>query len=237
MTYSEIVDEWDSIANERYLDLKNKTDKSYENVLKPKMLEMLKANDLTRVLDVGCGVGDLTIAVAKLSGEITGIDISSTSIEIAKKQNMSSNIEYKVLNAEALNKENEYSLVYSNMVLMIMPDIRSALNSIHCSMKPKAKFIFTITHPSFWPIYWRYFSEREFKYNKPCKIKQEFRTQSQKYKGKMASHFHRPIEYYINNLINSDFKIQNLFELSDENEVLWYPRFMMFEVEKSETNT
>lgn len=236
MTYSKIINEWDSIANDRYLAFENKTDISYEIVLKPRILEILRGNNLSSVLDVGCGVGALTLEVAKFSDKITGIDISSTSIEIAKKQNKTRNIEYKVMHAEALNNKDEYSLVYSNMVLMNMPDIRVALNSIYSSMKPKAKFVFTITHPSFWPIYWKYFSEHKFKYNQPLEIEREFRTQSQKYEGKKTRHFHRPIEYYINNLTSSGFRILNLFELSDENEELWYPRFMMIEVEKSEPN-
>lgn len=237
MTYSKIIDEWDSIANDRFLAFENKTDKSYEDVLKPRVLEMLKDNDLSNVLDVGCGVGALTFEVANFSGKITGIDISSTSIEIAKKQNKAKNIEYKVLHAEELSNKEEYSLVYSNMVLMNMPDICDALNSIHCSMIPNAKFIFTITHPSFWPIYWKYFTDHKFKYNQPLEIKREFRTQNQKYEGKKTRHFHRPIEYYINNLTSSGFRIINLYELSDESEEFWYPRFMMIEVEKSEPNT
>ena len=86
MTYSKIINEWDSIANDRYVAFENKTDKSYENILKPSVLEILRGNDLSSVLDVGCGVGALTLEVANFSNEITGIDISSTSIEIAKKK-------------------------------------------------------------------------------------------------------------------------------------------------------
>ena len=149
-----------------------------------------------------------------------------------KKKNQARNIEYKVLHAEELNNNEMYSVVYSNMVLMNMPDICVALHSIHSSMKPKAKFIFTITHPSFWPIYWKYFSDHKFKYNQPLEIEREFRTQNQNYEGKKTRHFHRPIAYYINNLTSSGFRILNLFELSDESEEFWYPRFMMIEVEK-----
>ena len=234
--YSKITKEWDLIANERFAAFQSKTDASYENVLKPKIQELIGKYNLSNVLDVGCGVGALTKVVARFAEKITGIDISSTSIEIAKKENKLDNIDYLVLNAENLKKSEEYSMVFSNMVLMNMPDIKLAIKSIYNAMRTDGKFIFTITHPSFWPIYWEYYKEHKFKYIQTLEVEREFQTQNQKYEGKVTRHFHRPIEYYINNLTSIGFKIVNLFELSDQDEEFWYPRFMMIVVEKSAPN-
>jgi hypothetical protein len=116
---------------------------------------------------------------------------------------------------------------------MNIPDIRLTIKSINNALITGSKFVFTITHPSFWPIYWEYYKEQKFKYIQTIEIERIFRTHNQEYEGKITRHFHRPMECYINTLTSSGFKILNLFELSDEDEGLWYPRFMLIEVEKS----
>lgn len=233
MMYQRISKEWDDLAGERFETFSRKTDLSYENVLKPHIFNVLSRCDLSNVLDVGCGVGALTKEIAYRSRRITGIDISPISIDIAIENNRLTNIDYSVLNVENLDKTNEYTTVIANMVLMDLPDITPVLSAIYNSMKLDSRFIFTITHPSFWPIYWGYFNDEGFKYKLEIEIEKEFKIKNQLYKGKKTRHFHRPIEYYINNIVQSGFGILSIHELQGNDEEHWYPRFMLFEVQKT----
>ena len=119
------------------------------------------------------------------------------------------------------------------MVLMNMPKIDNALHSIYNSLKFDARLIFTVSHPAFWPIYWDYYSKNNFNYSKQTELVNEFKTKQKRYTGFYTRHFHRPIESYIRSSISAGFKLIDFKELSDDDSTIWYPRFILFEFEKS----
>lgn len=60
-----------------------------------------------RVLDIGCGAGFLSNYLAVQGHEVTGIDISQNSLEIARKHDSSKQVRYLEANAYTLPFENE----------------------------------------------------------------------------------------------------------------------------------
>jgi 2-polyprenyl-6-hydroxyphenyl methylase/3-demethylubiquinone-9 3-methyltransferase len=62
-----------------------------------------------RILDIGCGAGILSEPLARLGGEVTGIDPASENIEIAAAhaQDSGIDIDYRVTTAEELASNNE----------------------------------------------------------------------------------------------------------------------------------
>jgi len=55
-----------------------------------------------RVLDVGCGTGNLTIALGAVDGvSVTGIDLSAPYVEFARRRAAGSNVKFDV--GDALN--------------------------------------------------------------------------------------------------------------------------------------
>src|SRR6201985_545927 len=98
--YSQIINEWDSIAFERYSDLANGNDRSYESILKPNLLQELSKCNRSKVLDIGCGVGVFTKELAQISNNVIAIDVSANSIDIAKRQCFLPNITYQVISFE-----------------------------------------------------------------------------------------------------------------------------------------
>lgn len=80
-----IESQWDKLANIRNTQQRDLHDETYENYLKPTILDLLKKSDLSHVLDLGCGNGYLTEFIAKQAKRVTGIDISHENIKIAKK--------------------------------------------------------------------------------------------------------------------------------------------------------
>jgi SAM-dependent methyltransferase len=68
-----------------------------------------------RVLDLGCGTGGLTRALALRSSSVVGIDASAGMIEAARERNWGLNIEYRVSDAAAYleGRREEFDLIVS----------------------------------------------------------------------------------------------------------------------------
>jgi 2-polyprenyl-3-methyl-5-hydroxy-6-metoxy-1,4-benzoquinol methylase len=232
LNYKVLVQEWDEIALERFNDLKAGNDKSYIEILKPNLLFLLRNSNLTNVLEIGCGVGVFTEELGKLTSSIKAIDISCKSIDIATANSKNKYIRYECKNFFDLKEDSKYTTILSNMTLQAIPDISDLFNKVESLLTQNGTFIFTITHPSFWPIYWNYNNSR-FNYNNEVEIVTDFKTRNKTYINYKTRHYHRPIEYYINLITSSGLSIKNFMELRDKKEDnLWYPRFLLVECKK-----
>lgn len=60
-----------------------------------------------RILDIGCGNGNISIYLGMQGYQVTGIDISEKTIRKARSINRLPNVEFKVSSAEALGNTNE----------------------------------------------------------------------------------------------------------------------------------
>ena len=91
------------------------------------------------ILDVGCGGGILAESMAKLGGNVTGIDQSEIAIKIAKLHAKENNlsIDYKLLNIEDFLKKDSSKFDVITCLEMIehVPDPASIITS--CSKKLK----------------------------------------------------------------------------------------------------
>ena len=93
-----------------------------------------------RALDVGCGGGLLTEALAARGAEATGIDLADEALEVAKLHGLESGVKasYRAISAEALAEESSagYDLVCCLEMLEHVPDPASVLRAIATLVKP-----------------------------------------------------------------------------------------------------
>jgi SAM-dependent methyltransferase len=236
-TQSEIAHEWDRIATYRSEQIRTGKDISYEHVLVPSILDLIEGCDHSAVLDVGCGCGFLTARLAESSQQVTGIDISSRSIQLAKTNCYQSDnikfIEGAIEEYSLENIGNPYSLAVANMSLMAMLRLDAALDSLFRLVRPGGHLAFTITHPCFWPQYWNY-SKEWFRYREENVIEAPFRISLDSSDCFTTTHIHRPLERYVAELVNTGFDICRLSEPMPRPEVEvmyphpWeYPRFLV----------
>lgn len=99
-----------------------------------------------RVLDVGCGVGWLSIKLAKEGAKVCGIDISgelvNTAIEEAAKQGCSETTNFKKMAVEKLEFEDQsFDLVIGSAILH-HTDIRAAISNIRRVLSPRGRAVF-----------------------------------------------------------------------------------------------
>lgn len=91
------------------------------------------------ILDVGCGGGLLTEPMARLGGQVTGIDPGEKVINVARAHatDMGLDIDYRPTTAEAVVRAGERFDVVLNMeVLEHVTDASSFLNSCVSALKP-----------------------------------------------------------------------------------------------------
>lgn len=225
-----ITQHWDNISLFRKRQLLNGEDNSYLNILMPYIIDSVDQYNCTNVLDAGCGIGIITNSLSKKVSRIDGIDCSSKSIEIASAYCKGiSNIHFDIAYIEDYKPQHNYTLVISNMVLMDLINLDSVIKNISQILDDDGVFIFTITHPCYWPIYWKYYQKSWFDYHKEIIIENNFDISSEKSKYKTV-HIHRPIEQYVKVLGMNNFYILEMNELLGPQFNL--PKFLSFKCKK-----
>jgi len=80
-----------------------------------------------RALDVGCGAGRYTQALAERFDEVVGVDISEPLIDIARRRRSGPNVRYLVADLMAFADADGFDLVFSSTTLHHLPDLNAAL--------------------------------------------------------------------------------------------------------------
>jgi ubiquinone/menaquinone biosynthesis C-methylase UbiE len=97
----------------------------------------------SKVLDLGCGGGRLTLSINKYVNCIIGIDFSKELISSAKKNTKANNVTFKVMDGEKLDfQKDSFDVIVSHAVLnKKMCRANIALKSAYKILKPKGKII------------------------------------------------------------------------------------------------
>ena len=100
-----------------------------------------------RTLDVGCGGGILTEALAEAGADALGIDMATASIEVAKQHAEANgvNVAYRLIGAEALAREQpaSFDLVCCLEMLEHVPDPAETVAAIAALVKPGGDVVFS----------------------------------------------------------------------------------------------
>ena len=94
-----------------------------------------------QVLDVGCGGGILSDAMARAGATVTGIDLAGKSLKVAQLHALESqtpNVSYREISAEALAAETpaQFDVVTCMEMLEHVPDPASIVNACATLVKP-----------------------------------------------------------------------------------------------------
>lgn len=228
----QIIEQWNLIAQERFYQIQNGEDDSFSNILVPNMISLLSSKKYEKLLDLGCGNGIFTSNLISHSNEIIGIDLSEKNIEIARGNiPLNNNTQFVVADAETFNNDIKYDCIISNMVLMDVMNVDRIVCNISKLLVKNGELIFSITHPCYWPVYWNYYKEEWFDYNKELIIENNFRIGNTSIEQKTI-HFHRPLEFYFNILQKNSLNIEVMKELKGKNFNL--PRFLLIKCRKGE---
>ncbi|HMT10608.1 MAG TPA: methyltransferase domain-containing protein [Ignavibacteria bacterium] len=97
-----------------------------------------------RILDIGCGNGNISIALGSLGYNVTGIDMDAATIENAKKNNKFKNVEFKVLNANDITPGTKFDAVVCSEVLEHLSNPELLVEQIGKLLKKDGIFLATV---------------------------------------------------------------------------------------------
>jgi trans-aconitate 2-methyltransferase len=104
------------------------------------LIEKIELVGNESILDIGCGDGKITNALSHLtSGEVVGIDLSSEMIAYAQKS--FSKPTFMQMDAQALNFNERFDVVFSNAALHWVRGHKAVLEGIYKALKPKGRAI------------------------------------------------------------------------------------------------
>jgi 2-polyprenyl-3-methyl-5-hydroxy-6-metoxy-1,4-benzoquinol methylase len=101
-----------------------------------------------KILDVGCGNGNISLALGSLGFDVLGVDIDPTSIEKARKSNTFSNVRFDLLDANAFDMKDQFDAVVCSEVLEHLIDPSELVQSIYSILKKDGVFVATV--PNGW---------------------------------------------------------------------------------------
>lgn len=103
------------------------------------LLALLEPADGERILDVGCGTGQLTSAIADSGATVVGFDASPSMIESARIN--FPNLEVLVADAAEFSFDQPFDAVFSNAALHWVKRADDAARSIAGALKPGGRFV------------------------------------------------------------------------------------------------
>lgn len=240
LSLSAVGEQWDLVADDRAAHFAAGIDLSMEQFIVPEVMTLFDGLEGSKVLDAGCGLGLLTQRLDLDGFDVTGIDVSRRSIELAREAS-SPDIQFVHASLEQLAADatDSFDIVVSNMSLMATPDLDAFVESAHALCRgPGARFVASLTHPAFWPRYWGYESDPGFEYRLELVVKEPFRI-SHAVSDVATTHIHRPLERYVSALVDAGFALLQLNEPVPDPELMsqypepWeFPRFLFMVAER-----
>ena len=103
------------------------------------LVEMLAPRPGERILDAGCGTGQLTAEIARSGASVTGADRSSAMLEEARRQFPA--IPFVVADLTCLPWREAFDAVFSNAALHWVRDAAAAAASMASALKPGGRFV------------------------------------------------------------------------------------------------
>jgi len=101
------------------------------------IVELLAPRPGERILDLGCGDGVLTLALARFGCDVVGVDASPE--QIAAAQGL--DLDARVGSGERLEFSNEFDAVFSNAALHWMKPADEVIRGVLAALKPGGRFV------------------------------------------------------------------------------------------------
>ncbi len=204
---------WETHANWWQKGFTDGADPEYEEQILPLAVDLLTGFD--RILDIGCGEGQITRLLAEQKSQALGIDITWAQISAASTR--SNGEEYVRSSAGALPFPNQvFDAAIACLVFEHIVEMEDAIREVARVLRPRGRFVLMLNHPllqtpgSGWvddhmvdppSHYWRigdYLIEQE--------------TIEEVELGVHIPFIHRPLNAYVNALSDSGLTLERMLE-------------------------
>lgn len=113
----------------------------------PAIVERVRALTPRHLVELGCGTGGLTSALADHCQEVLSVDQSPAMVAHAKSQVTATNVRFVCSSFEDFEPEMTPDVVVSGMAMHLVADLPRLCGLVHGWLEPGGAFIFTQRHP------------------------------------------------------------------------------------------
>ena len=144
---SEQIAFWNDTGGQKWVRYQQMLDRQLEAIGQA-AIDAAALSEGESVLDVGCGCGSTTLALARLvgpSGRVTGIDISGPMLDVARrraKDEGMANATFEQADAQVQPFTPEYDVLFSRFGVMFFDDPPAAFANLHRGMRSGGRVSF-----------------------------------------------------------------------------------------------
>ena len=181
----------------------------------PAVYSLLPSLEGLRIMDIGCGFGKFaSFCLQNGAAHISGIDISRNMILEARRRIKDPRARFEVVATEDFDAaEGSFDLVVSSMCFHYVKDIRPVFEKVFLSLRENGLFIFSVEHPICTSMLKGWCSsDDEPKRHWPVDDYKKETMRVSRWFVDGVIKYHRTIETYINELIDTGFSIERLLE-------------------------
>jgi len=196
-----------------------------QDVILPNLLRLMEIKKGDKVLDIACGQGFFSRAIAEKGGEVTGVDLSPELIKFAQKYQGETLIKYLVASADNLGKEikeNSFDKALIVLAIQNIENLHGALAEASRAIKKGGKLFLVLNHPAFRnPKHtaWDFDDKNKMQYRRVEEYLSESKTEIDMMPGtkeevgkEKTVSFHRPLQLYFKALVKNGFLVGRLEE-------------------------
>lgn len=211
------------VVSDWYDKLLGNEDTFQSKVILPSLLRLMNVQKGEHVLDLACGQGFFSYALASVGAEVTGLDISPELIDLAKKSAPAGSglkPTFDVAPADDVRHVADGSMDHVLITLAIqnIENVRGTFAEVHRVLKPDGRFHMVLNHPAFRVpkgSSWEWDKDGE-QYRRVYKYLTESKEKIQMKPGGDPSvvtvSFHRPLQYFVKFLGRAGFAVTNMEE-------------------------
>lgn len=135
---------WNEVAGPKWVAMQRQLDAQLESLGEAAMARLAwRAGD--RVLDVGCGAGATTLALARrvAPGEVVGVDVSEPLVALARRRAAGAdNLRFELGDAQTMRFAAPFDAVYSRFGVMFFSDPVAAFTNLRAALRPGGRLGF-----------------------------------------------------------------------------------------------
>jgi len=145
------IEFWNGPAGKHWAERQEAMDRTLGSI-HPALMAFAAAKPGEHVVDIGCGSGTTSMALADAvgaTGQVTGVDISRPMLNLARKRACAAGkaVAFVEADASAFPFATEIDLVFSRFGVMFFDQPARAFENIHRALKPSGRLAFVCWRP------------------------------------------------------------------------------------------